>query len=39
MDEHVPFWVGGLTLIPLTLLIITGLYLFTLPYMQSRRAE
>ena len=33
MDERVRFWVGSLTLAPLALLMITGLYLFALPYI------
>lgn len=32
-----PFWVGLFALIPLILLLITGLYLFVLPY--ARRAK
>jgi hypothetical protein len=31
--------VGGLTLLPLALLLFTGLYLFALPYASKRRRE
>jgi hypothetical protein len=31
-------WVGGLTLVPLALLLLTGLYLFVLPYATKWRA-
>jgi hypothetical protein len=31
--------VGGLTLLPLALLLLTGLYLFALPYAGKRRRE
>ena len=31
-SEQLAMWVGGLTLIPLALLLSTGLYLFVLPY-------
>ena len=31
-NEQVAFWVGSLTLLPLFLLLLTGLYLFALPY-------
>ncbi len=30
--EQLGFWVGILTLIPLALLMLSGLYLFVLPY-------
>ncbi|MEZ4660070.1 MAG: hypothetical protein R2911_21140 [Caldilineaceae bacterium] len=30
-------WVGAFTLLPLFLLLFTGLYLFVLPYMTKRR--
>ena len=30
-----PFWVGLLALIPLILLLISGLYMFALPYFRS----
>jgi hypothetical protein len=33
-DPQVTFWVGSLTLLPLALLMLTGLYLFALPYMR-----
>lgn len=32
------FWVGALTLVPLFLLLFTGLYLFALPYSIKWRA-
>ncbi len=36
---QIAFWVGGLTLIPLFLLLVSGLYLFALPYLgKGRRA-
>ena len=38
-QEKVALWVGSLTLIPLGLLLITGLYMFALPYMNKRRAS
>jgi len=33
-----PFWVGLLALLPLILLLVTGLYLFALPYAARRRS-
>jgi hypothetical protein len=36
MQEQVVFWVGSLTLIPLFLLMLTGLYMFFLPYVSRR---
>ena len=33
-----PFWVGLLALVPLILLLATGLYMFVLPYASKRRA-
>lgn len=36
--EQVALWVGVLTLLPLALLMLTGLYLFALPYLARRRA-
>ena len=35
-DEQLVMWVGMLTLVPLALLLITGLYLFVLPYITRR---
>ena len=35
---QIAFWVGVLTLVPLAFLLLTGLYLFVLPYMNKRRA-
>jgi hypothetical protein len=32
-------WVGVLALIPLALLLVTGLYLFVLPYATKLRSE
>lgn len=34
-NEDLVLWVGLLTLLPLTLLLITGLYLFVLPYVAT----
>lgn len=34
-----PMWVGLLALVPLIVLMITGLYLFALPYLAQRRAR
>ena len=31
-QDKVAFWVGALTLVPLFLLMFTGLYMFALPY-------
>lgn len=31
-------WIGLLALIPLIVMLLTGLYLFALPYMTKRRA-
>lgn len=36
--EPLAMWVGILTLLPLALLMLTGLYLFVLPYARRRRA-
>ncbi|MCD2184276.1 hypothetical protein [Rhizobium sp. GN54] len=36
MEEPV-LWIGLLALVPLILLLITGLYLFVLPYAAKRR--
>lgn len=36
---QIAFWVGVLTLVPLFLLLITGLYLFVLPYLNKRRVQ
>jgi hypothetical protein len=36
--EKVALWVGMLTLIPLGLLLLTGLYMFALPYVNKRRS-
>ncbi|MBX3010239.1 MAG: hypothetical protein KF832_01985 [Caldilineaceae bacterium] len=38
-SEEIALWVGLSTLIPLVLLLITGLYLFVLPYTAKRRNE
>lgn len=35
--ESVALWVGAFTLLPLFLLLVTGLYLFVLPYLPRRR--
>ncbi len=37
--EQFTFWVGILTLLPLVLLMLTGLYLFLLPYAARRHAK
>lgn len=37
-QEPPPMWVGLLALLPLILLLITGLYLFVLPYAIRRRS-
>ncbi len=34
----IALWVGGLTLLPLALLLLTGLYLFALPYAARWRS-
>ncbi|HEX2140184.1 MAG TPA: hypothetical protein VHG33_10775 [Woeseiaceae bacterium] len=36
--EQLVLWVGLLTLLPLALLMFSGLYLFVLPYATRRRA-
>lgn len=33
-----PIWVGLLALVPLILLLVSGLYLFALPYFRKARA-
>jgi hypothetical protein len=33
-----PFWVGLFALVPLILLLATGLYMFVLPYVRKGRA-
>ena len=35
--EKQAFWIGLLALLPLILLLLTGLYLFALPYLAPRR--
>lgn len=37
-QEELTLWVGLLTLLPLFLLLFTGLYLFVLPYISKRRS-
>ena len=37
--EQIAFWVGSLTLIPLFLLLFTGLYMFVLPYAGKWRSQ
>jgi hypothetical protein len=39
MQKEQVVWVGLLALFPLILLLITGLYLFALPYMVRPRRE
>ena len=36
-QEPYPIWAGVAALLPLTLLLLTGLYLFVLPYVAKRR--
>jgi hypothetical protein len=36
---EVAFWIGGLTLVPLFLLLVSGLYMFALPYAQRWRSD
>lgn len=36
--EPIALWVGAATLVPLFLLLFTGLYLFALPYLNRPRA-
>ena len=36
-QEKIALWVGMLTLIPLGLLLLTGLYMFVLPYTAKGR--
>ena len=37
--ENPPLWVGFLALVPLILLMVSGLYLFALPYLARRRGR
>ena len=37
-QEKIALWVGMLTLIPLGLLLLTGLYMFALPHVNKRRS-
>ncbi|WP_437617262.1 hypothetical protein WMF20_30360 [Sorangium sp. So ce834] len=37
--EEPAVWVGALALIPLAVLLLTGLYLFVLPYANKRRTD
>ena len=37
-QEEYPAWLGALTLLPLALLQLTGMYLFVLPYVRGRRS-
>ncbi len=37
-EKEYPAWLGFLTLLPLALLLITGLYLFALPYVARWRS-
>ena len=34
-----PWWVGLFALVPLILLLVTGLYMFVLPYVRRMRGE
>mgnify|MGYP003576511181 FL=1 len=38
-SEQLTLWVGLVTLLPLALLMVSGLYLFVLPYLIRRRAN
>jgi L-asparagine transporter-like permease len=38
-EQQTAFWIGLLALVPLILLLITGLYMFVLPYMTRGRGE
>jgi amino acid permease len=38
-QEKIALWVGLLTLLPLALLLITGLYMFVRPHAQKGRAH
>jgi CDP-diglyceride synthetase len=38
-QEELTLWVGLVTLLPLALLLFTGLYLFVLPYATKWRGE
>ena len=38
-QKEYPPWLGVLTLLPLALLQLTGLYLFVLPYATRRRSQ
>ena len=38
-QEELTLWVGLFTLLPLVLLLLSGLYLFVLPYVARRRSE
>jgi hypothetical protein len=35
-QEQLALWIGLLTLVPLGLLMLTGLYMFVLPYVSRR---
>ncbi len=37
--EQPPVWVGQLALLPLVLLLLTGLYMFVLPYATRSRSR
>jgi hypothetical protein len=39
VQERQAVWVGVLALIPLVLLLLSGLYMFALPYARVRRAD
>ena len=38
-QEEIGLWVGSLTLLPLVVLLLTGLYLFALPYLAKSRGQ
>jgi len=37
--RHSALWIGLLALVPLIVLLVTGLYMFVLPYVRRRRDE
>ena len=38
-QQPYPLWAGVMALLPLSLLLITGLYMFALPYVAAWRAK
>ena len=39
LQEELGLWVGSLTMLPLIVLLLTGLYLFALPYLAKWRGH